>query len=367
MADLDFIAPPKTATVTFALEPAYNVINSLHLLCSAKCVSGFGEWVYQTAATLSSERLRTTQVIVEALNVTGHLDNITWPSFLAWLDDLSTRDPCAMRDRELERISTKANEILGDQVSAIPTPAQLLADRAAYLSIIEDLYDRKGKTADLSLYESAHALLNDPPAMQDLMVTHLRTMWDEAVAPEWERNLPILQESAAAFESLDYSGRSAIEIVHQVIEHDLPVEWEKWLPDIEQIIFIPSAHIGPYLLLISLNDTTARIVVGTRIPKGAQVSSPALSRSELLMRLSALADDTRLHILELLAREGELCAQDIMVHLGLSQSGASRHLRQLSATGYLISRRHEGAKYYRLNHDRIDDTFDALKKFWQVD
>jgi DNA-binding transcriptional ArsR family regulator len=83
------------------------------------------------------------------------------------------------------------------------------------------------------------------------------------------------------------------------------------------------------------------------------------------MRLSALADDTRLRILELVASAGEQRAQDITARLELSQSASSRHLRQLSATGYLTERRCEGAKCYRLSQYRIDDTFSALQAFLQ--
>jgi ArsR family transcriptional regulator len=79
--------------------------------------------------------------------------------------------------------------------------------------------------------------------------------------------------------------------------------------------------------------------------------------------LSALGDDTRLTILELLTHHNELCAQDIMNMLDLSQSSASRHLRQLTATGYLIERRREIAKCYSLNDERVEDTLRALKQF----
>ena len=114
-----------------------------------------------------------------------------------------------------------------------------------------------------------------------------------------------------------------------------------------------------------LSDTTARILFGARIPEGAPVRLPALSRSELLMRPSALADDTRLRILELLGQKGELSTPDIIAQLELSQSAASRHLEHLTATGYLTARRHQGANLYRLNPDRIDHTFKTLKEFCQ--
>ncbi len=93
------------------------------------------------------------------------------------------------------------------------------------------------------------------------------------------------------------------------------------------------------------------------------MKSPSLSRSELLVRLSAVADDTRLQILELLTQHEELCAQDIIRLLDLSQSAASRHLRQLTATGFLVERRNEVVKCYRINPQRVDDTLRALKRF----
>ena len=102
---------------------------------------------------------------------------------------------------------------------------------------------------------------------------------------------------------------------------------------------------------------------GARQPQGIPGFSPDLSRSELLVRLNALADDTRLRILALFKEEEELCSPEIIERLALSQSAASRHLKQLSATGYLVERRREGAKCYCLNTDRIEDTLHALSQF----
>jgi DNA-binding transcriptional ArsR family regulator len=52
-----------------------------------------------------------------------------------------------------------------------------------------------------------------------------------------------------------------------------------------------------------------------------------------------------------------------MTKLDLSQSSASRHLGQLSATGYLIVQHRDGVKHFRINRERIDDSFGALKEF----
>jgi DNA-binding transcriptional ArsR family regulator len=358
----EIIGPPKTVKVTFSLEPAYNVIGSLSLLDMAEDFSGLGEWVYQTTRALSPERLRTNQIVL--LDAHVHLADAFWSSFPEWVDDLAARDATAMRDRALQVWLTGASEVIDGE---IPDPSELLADRAAYLSLVEDLFRLKEKTYDRSIWERVHGLLDDPLAMQDLIVTHLRTMWDEVVAPEWERNLPMLEESTAAFESLGLTGLTAVEALSRVaLRAQIPKECMGWLADVEHFIFIPSAHTGPYIVhLGGLGNTTARIAFGARIPEGVPVRLPALSRSELLMRLNALADDTRLRILELLAQKGELSTPDIIARLELSQSAASRHLEHLTATGYLTARRHQGVNLYQLNPDRIDYTFKALKEFCQ--
>ena len=91
--------------------------------------------------------------------------------------------------------------------------------------------------------------------------------------------------------------------------------------------------------------------------------APELSQADIYVRLSALADETRLRILRHIANEGESCSGDIMEALDLSQSAASRHLKQLTATGYLAARRNDGAKCYQLDRNRITNTLDTVKVF----
>jgi ArsR family transcriptional regulator len=131
----------------------------------------------------------------------------------------------------------------------------------------------------------------------------------------------------------------------------------------EQIVFVPSAHAGPYLGMFPRGDDAVRVVFGARLPEGVELDAPDLSRAEILVRLGALADDTRLSILKLVADEGELRSQDIIKLLDLSQSAASRHLTQLSATGYLIERRCNGAKCYSMNTERLENTLRAVSAF----
>ena len=173
----------------------------------------------------------------------------------------------------------------------------------------------------------------------------------------------MLLDAVRAFRQIDLSEMSLLESAQFVTGQQLTEgRWKKLLEQTKQIVFVPSAHVGPYLGRFMHGDT-AGVIFGARLPKGVHIDAPDLSRAEILVRLSALADDTRLRILKLASDEGEKRSQDIMLQLDLSQSAASRHLKQLSATGYLTERRCEGAKCYELNNDRVEDTLKALLAF----
>ena len=136
----------------------------------------------------------------------------------------------------------------------------------------------------------------------------------------------------------------------------------EWMKDIRRVVFVPSAHTGPYTTHLAA-ENTAWVMFSARMPAGREQEAPDLSRAELLYRLSALAEDTRLRILADIRDQGELSSQDIIERLEVSQSTASRHLRQLSATGFLSERRTEAGKWYRLNPERIELTLQALRTY----
>jgi ArsR family transcriptional regulator len=65
----------------------------------------------------------------------------------------------------------------------------------------------------------------------------------------------------------------------------------------------------------------------------------------------AAADETRLKILALLDRHGELCVCDVERTLRVSQSKASRHLRYLVSRGFLEDRPAGSWVHYRIRPD----------------
>jgi ArsR family transcriptional regulator, arsenate/arsenite/antimonite-responsive transcriptional repressor len=72
------------------------------------------------------------------------------------------------------------------------------------------------------------------------------------------------------------------------------------------------------------------------------------SPGELARVHKALGDETRVRILNLIARRGEMCVCDLEEVLGISQSKASRHLAYLRNAGIVEDRRDRTWVYYRL-------------------
>ncbi len=86
--------------------------------------------------------------------------------------------------------------------------------------------------------------------------------------------------------------------------------------------------------------------------------------SKTISRLKALADPTRLRIVNLLAVR-PLCVCSIEQLLGVSQTAASRHLARLQAAGILDSERRAQWVYYSLDEAFVTDhagLLDYLKR-----
>lgn len=360
MANLELIAPQKAARFSFSTAPVYNLLCSLFLLCENK--DEITEWVTQMNQQLDDDQLQTNKMVASIAS--RLISGKNWSNFPEWLAYLEELDPHQMQDLLVEDFLQASAKILGIPVEQLPSPEEILADESIYLSTYERVIERKDYKFKKEYFQQEYQLIKDPVAGKDTILSHLQWIWETHLQPEWDRIQPMLQDSITAFESLDFSGMSTDEALTRITGRDqMPQIWEGWIATAKEVVIIPSAHIGPYLMTMDNIDGTVWLVVRARIPEGAGISSPSLTRSELLMRLSALSNDTRLRILEYLNQEGEQNANEIRKKLELTQSATSRHILQLVATGYLHQRRLDGVKHYHVNADRIGDTADALVRF----
>ena len=359
MADWDFILAPSTVAVEIRLDEVGTLLNSLKMVSAEDFHNGLHEWISRTAAELSPERLKMNH---QLCHVCEHLHaDIQAETFPEFIQGIKKVKPERFKEYFLEWMREKPN---------YPGDDAIMASRETYLDYIyammNEHYASKGETLDLEEWGEGWDYFTNPQKLLGEVTEHLQFMWDNYLKAEWKRVKPMLEEAADAFATLDYSNMSAFDAIEAVTGRNMRGRdfMEEKLERAEKLIFVPNAHLGPY---ISWGEShiprSFTFFFGARPPKNVKMKSSALSRSELLVRLNALADETRLKIIELLTQNEEMCAQDFITMLDLSQSSASRHLRQLTASGYVTERRRDVAKCYTLNPERIEDTVKALKEF----
>src|SRR5690349_5660905 len=110
MADQGFVLAPATTSVSvnIALEPAFNAIDTLLLLSHPEQRSGFSAWITETAAKLTPEQKHSLNLLFAACGSVADPGR-SWPSFTAFIDDLATQDPVALRDRCMEWVGRESD------------------------------------------------------------------------------------------------------------------------------------------------------------------------------------------------------------------------------------------------------------------
>jgi ArsR family transcriptional regulator len=351
----------RTENSLVAIEPALNAFGSMLLISKAEDEPGIHEWVAKTRGQMSSEeRFRHKLVIIGFHHAVQ--PQKAGMTFEAYLEDLEKTSPSAFRDRLLQAyseicITEESQKHRNEKVDW----DEILSSAQNYVEFLR--YRFGDELVEEDVETRAYQYVIDPAALKQLVTGHIRWFWKNYLEAEWNRVRPMLEESAKAFNQIDISRMTRPELIDFVTGKEIvESKWGEELLNAKGLIFIPNAHIGPYIRATKL-ENTFYIYFGAHLPEGSDVHVPELDRAEIVSRISALADDTRLQILQMVAEQGEMRSQEIMEAINLSQPSVSRYLSQLTAAGYLQERRANGAKAYILNKDRIEKTLKAVSAF----
>ena len=351
----------RTQNYLVQLEPTLNLFGSMLLVAAEEEEPGIHEWVSKTRSRMSVEERARHKLVMIGLHY-AVMPEKAGVAFEEYLQELDATPPSQLRERLLKAYSTicftnEAKEHAGKPVDW----EKVLSSAKNYVNFLRQRFG--DELVDQDMETQAYQYVIDPLAMKQLITGHLRWFWENHLQAEWIRVRPMLEASAKAFNQVDVSGKSRTEIVQFVTGKE--VHESKWGNDLlkaKELVFIPNAHFGPYMRATKI-DNTLYIHFGAHLPEGSDVRVPELDRAEIVSRLSALADDTRLSILQMIMERGEMRSQEVMEATNLSQPSVSRYLTQLAATGYLLERRENGAKVYVLNRDRIEKTLKAVQAF----
>lgn len=214
--------------------------------------------------------------------------------------------------------------------------------------------------------DEAARLVADPEELKHRTLRLIDRYWHECYQDEYERALPEMQRAV----------RYAQSMAHPVVQlafseltgHRLPDDLWEHIGEVERVTYCPSIHLGSFVqyifyapeLILYFNPATVLGATNAR-PRPAREDTGDLDPDEALAGLKALADPTRIRIIEML-REREHYAQEIVSRLGISQSAVSRHLSTLDAARIIRVRPAQGMKYYAIDRANLQTLANYLDR-----
>jgi DNA-binding transcriptional ArsR family regulator len=211
----------------------------------------------------------------------------------------------------------------------------------------------------------AMALVRDPSELKQRTIALYRGVWNAVYEDARDAELPALREAARRGSA--FGDRAFPEAYASLTGQRVPDVLDSPPPTITRIAFCPSAHLGGFVSYIAYAPDLIVFFAAPQLIERCQQRNASPSRTsepelpppsghaDLLDAARALADPTRLRMLDLLL-EGELYAQEIVGRLGVAQSAVSRHLSQLERAGLVTVQARRGSKYYAVN----PETFEAM-------
>ena len=344
-------------------EPAIRISpETVHNILCSICnidqeVENLSPWVDHTRSIISLEDRRLCGQCCEA----AAFIPLHWnKDFDAWLRYFRSLDPAMIQTTMLDKLISNARLNLPGQ--PIPDRHLLRQDRSVFGELTRRLYEAMQECAPEDAADRDFDNLQNPEGWRDRITGFLTRMWEGSLKEEWSRVQPMVADSVRAFSETPLQGNSLEEKLCYLTGRDqIPEIWMNILNKMEEVLWVPSPHIGPYMILFHQTETQAWFISRARLPKGSNVHSVLLDKSDLLVRLSALSDPIRLEIVHIAAAQGIITSQTIIDGLGLTQSSTSRHLAQLAATGILHVDSGEKTKRYSLNLPRYEETIQSLR------
>jgi DNA-binding transcriptional ArsR family regulator len=219
--------------------------------------------------------------------------------------------------------------------------------------------------------QAALLIFDDPQALVERLAVLLESYWEEAFADEWERLEPRL--ACAVTESgrlIAAEGvyalltslwpRLRVDPQREEFGLDVPHHHDVSITEERPLVLVPSAYVWPHVRVNCDEPWPAAVVYPA--PFVARDARRRIPDAELLRVLRALADDTRLRALKLIA-ERPRSTQELAPLVGISEAGLSKHLRILAEAGVLEARREGYYVLYSLVRERVEPLADTVLSF----
>ncbi|MEU0189229.1 DUF5937 family protein [Streptomyces afghaniensis] len=220
----------------------------------------------------------------------------------------------------------------------------------------------------------AAMLLDDPRALLERFLSMLERYWREAFEEEWARIEPELAAGVSeAGHQIEQRGLyGMLRGLWPEVRSDRQAE-RFWLerphdhevaigPD-DTLLLAPSAYVWPHVRVNCDGPWPLGLVFP--VSSIAREARPRIPPARLVGMLRALADDTRLRALRLIA-ERPRSTQELAPLVGVSEAALSKHLRVLAEAGLLERRREGYYVLYRLLPGPVAGLAPSLESFLHI-
>ena len=345
--------------IEFHRSLGMSVAVTLSLLGLAEDVEGFDQWIYSTYASLSEDLRSDIRTIFKPFGnvlmfdglLADHAEIESLPALIAWLNGLSAERVDASNLVCLRNLAQHHGLAIDS------FDASTLRDRQELAGLLPGLLRDFPHLS--SHVESLADILYAPEAMKAQLVYIITRFWERHYRTVYERCRTIEETSIRTLRSKTQN-QSFAETFLEFTGRTYPEAHGPELASVKSAVFVPTCHEGPYVSVDSLfgDEKTLTVVYNCRT-SGEADPHGGLPIEELFPPLKALADETRLEILGILAGK-ELYAQQIVDRMTVSQSAVSRHLRLMVACGILRERRQDGMKFYTVDTKSLGRLGEAL-------
>jgi DNA-binding transcriptional ArsR family regulator len=237
-------------------------------------------------------------------------------------------------------------------------------------SVRKTMLDRAAVDGERSL-RLARLLIDDPAEFAGRFSRLLTRYWESAFAVEWERLEPLLRDSVieggrliATFGIWPALGplptHCRVDRERGELRVDLPHEHSVAVSAVNPLVLAPSVFVWPHLLVNCDPPWPTSFVYA--VPSVVRAARPRIPPSEVLRMLRALADDSRLRMLKLIAEQPRT-TQELATLVGLSTAGASKSVRRLAAVGLVRAHRDDYYVVYSIAPNRLAVLSDGLTHF----
>lgn len=338
--------------LSFKYSAAQEMLWSLHVLSDPSHHQNLLSWALRVNSSLAPDLLK------EVQDISASFDQ--WSPFLELVEALEGEKNASWEQLQAEL--AKMGQALfvyyalgrrvtvGELIKVIRQPA-----------LVEGFISSHELAGEKEMFRK---LLANPEEVRRKFLGTLEGYWQQSFSSEMNRLeevfLESLQDKIGVFrqsglaELLSSLGLG-FKQVGQGIEGEAVVGEEiipihLGLEDVQRIIVMPSVFAAPHLFPV-YREKVLTLRYQCPYPEESQ-AQPHLDGEKLLQILKALADGTRLRILQMIAK-GPKYTGEIAQELGFSEPTVSRHMKLLKSAGLVQITRADNFIYYSLDKQII--------------